>query len=570
MSEQLSNVMTSEEADKLLQTAETTALTYTKQLDELRKDGVAKIEAAKSFIRSIHHNKMINSEEKANLIDAEKNKIEDAKIVVADKKVEINNLDKEATNAVNAAYKQAYDAKKAIYKSIVAENKAKLAEISKDLLEKHNSAKAELEKVIADAKSGKCPADVDSVEYVKEQKKLLESENISYKNAVREAKDNCLSANQKVKDELHAIYTDKINHLSNIHGNKNTFVEKMSAKAENYVYNFNVKSFFMKNGLYIIILAFMIMCICINPYLISMSSLMLIAKNFSTKIFFALGVAGLILLAGTDLSVGRMVTLGSLITCMMLNPSSTTEFFGISLSKIYGSIGFVPTLILALLFSVIACTAFSALAGFFSAKFKMHPFVATMGTSLIIWGLCGFGTNNVKTGTITDKASSLVKTFGSVGFPLALVYAIIAILVVWFIWNKTTFGKNMYAVGDNAEAAAVSGISVFKVTMGVFVMAGVLYGVGAFLQGLTTGSSSSTLGQGWELEAIAACVVGGISFSGGIGKISGAVIGCALFEILKFYLRDITGGNADITNIFIGIIIITAVTFDCIKYLKKK
>lgn len=128
----------------------------------------------------------------------------------------------------------------------------------------------------------------------------------------------------------------------------------------------------------------------------------------------------------------------------------------------------------------------------------------------------------------------------------------------------------MYAVGGNQEAASVSGISVFWVTLGVFIMAGILYGVGSFLIGVQTGSSSSTLGQGWELEAIAACVVGGISFSGGIGKVRGAVIGCLLFEILKYYLRDITNGSADITNIFIGIIIIVAVVFDSIKYLKKK
>ena len=128
----------------------------------------------------------------------------------------------------------------------------------------------------------------------------------------------------------------------------------------------------------------------------------------------------------------------------------------------------------------------------------------------------------------------------------------------------------MYAVGDNAEAAAVSGISVFKTTILVFVMAGILYGFGSFFQGLVTGSSSSSLGQGWEMEAIAACVIGGISFSGGIGKISGAVMGCLLFEILKYYLRDMTNGNSDIANIFIGAIIVLAVTFDSIKYLKKK
>ena len=128
----------------------------------------------------------------------------------------------------------------------------------------------------------------------------------------------------------------------------------------------------------------------------------------------------------------------------------------------------------------------------------------------------------------------------------------------------------MNAVGGNAEAPSVSGLSVFWTTLGVFIMAGVLYGFGGFFQATVTGSSSSSLGQGWEMEAIAACVIGGISFTGGIGKISGAVIGCLLFEILKYYLRQMTGGSADIANIFIGIVILVAVTFDSVKYLKKK
>ena len=301
---------------------------------------------------------------------------------------------------------------------------------------------------------------------------------------------------------------------------------------------------------------------------------MTILGTFSTKVFFALGVAGLILLAGTDLSIGRMVTLGSLFTCMILNPTTTTKFFGISFNGIYESLGFVPAFIIALLIAIASTTLFAAIAGFFSAKFKIHPFITTLGTSLIIWGIAGYGTDNVRTGTVSAEASATVSNIFRVGsfpgIPLTLIYAIVAIAIVWFIWNKTTFGKNMYAVGGNPEAASVSGISVFKTTLLVFIMAGILYGFGSFFVGLQTGSSSSTLGQGWEMEAIAACVVGGISFSGGIGKISGAVIGCLLFEILKYYLRDITGGSSDITNIFIGVIIVVAVVFDSIKYLKKK
>lgn len=559
-------ILSSEEASKLLLTAQETAKEYENKLDSLRKDGTDKIEKTKNFIYTIKHNNMLKKNEKEAILNQQNTILASAKEVANTNKAEIASIDKEASGKIKTEFKSAYDARKAIYKQIVSENNAKCKELLASEKAKHEESLGKLQNDL-NSLSAEQKADKD---LVNEKKKLIKSEKITYKNACQEIKQNCLQANQKVKDEVHAIYMDKISHLSNVHGNKNTIPEQIETKFENYVYNFNIKDFLLKNGLYIIILIFMIVCIAVNPDLIKIGAIMNILKNFSTKIFFALGVAGLILLAGTDLSLGRLITLGSLITCMMLNPDSSTKVFNLSLSNIYDKIGFVPTAILALLVTILATTLFSAVSGFFTARFKIHPFVTTMGTALVVWGLCGYSTNNVKTGSVSSDASKLVMTLGNSGFPITLFYAIIAILIVWFIWNKTTFGKNMYAVGDNAEAASVSGISVFKTTILVFVMAGVLYGFGSFFQGLVTGSSSSSLGQGWEMEAIAACVIGGISFSGGIGKISGAVMGCLLFEILKYYLRDMTSGNSDIANIFIGAIIVLAVTFDSIKYLKKK
>lgn len=124
------------------------------------------------------------------------------------------------------------------------------------------------------------------------------------------------------------------------------------------------------------------------------------------------------------------------------------------------------------------------------------------------------------------------------------------IFIAWFIWNKTIFGKNMYAVGGNAEAASVSGISVFKVTMGVFIMAGIFYGSGAFLEAFRANASAGT-GQGYELDAIAACVVGVIIFTG------------------LTYCLTFLGIDTNLQFVFKGFIIIT-VALDSVKYLKKK
>ncbi len=127
----------------------------------------------------------------------------------------------------------------------------------------------------------------------------------------------------------------------------------------------------------------------------------------------------------------------------------------------------------------------------------------------------------------------------------------------------------MYAVGDNKEAAKVSGINVFWITMGVFIMAGVLYGVGGFLEGARIGNANPSTALGTELDAIAACVIGGISFSGGKGKVSGAVIGTLVFSTLTYCLTFI-GLDINYQFIFKGVIILAAVCFDSLKFLKKQ
>ena len=533
---------------------------YKAKVDALRKSGTDQIKILENENRKIKGNRLMESEVKQELIEKNKEKILAAKEVAKENSAELKIRVAEATKFLKANYKPIHKTIKEECKALKDEEnslyKDKVAEINNNF----KASMAEIESLKTENRD----------EYAIQVKLAKQV----YNQAKFEAKTAHNNKLQEIKDKKHNSFKRPYSYCSKIRDGRSTIDEKIISKFESYLYNFDFKQFLFKNGLYIIIIIFMIGCIIRTPSLIGIESLNLILKNFSTKVFFALGVAGLILLAGTDLSVGRMVTLSTMITCMILNPTTTVKFFGISFNNIYATGGFGLAVVVALLFSIFACTLFSAIAGFFTSKFKIHPFISTLGTSLVIWGMIGFGTNNIKTGTISNQALQIGQSIGKTstlpGIPLTLIYAIIAIIIVWFIWNKTKFGKNMYAVGGNPEAASVSGISVFWTTMGVFIMAGILYGLGGFFQSTVTGSSSSSFGQGWELEAIAACVIGGISFTGGIGKISGAVFGCLLFEILKYYLRDITGGSADISNVFIGVIILLAVTLDSLKYLKKK
>ena len=286
--------------------------------------------------------------------------------------------------------------------------------------------------------------------------------------------------------------------------------------------------------------------------------------------FLALGVAGLILLAGTDLSIGRMVGMGmTAATIIMHNGPNTGSVFG-HVFDFTRHAGSGPRVLRALIVCIVLCTIFTTIAGFFTAKFKMHPFISTMANMLVIFGLVTYSTKGVSFGGIdsTIPDHDHPKNLGK--FPTIILWAVAAVIVVWFIWNKTTFGKNLYAVGGNPEAASVSGISVFKVTVGAFIMAGVLYGFGSWLECIRmVGSGSAAYGQGWEMDAIAACVVGGISFTGGIGKISGVVVGVFIFTALTYSLTTL-GIDTNLQFVFSGIIILVAVMLDCLKYVQKK
>ena len=401
----------------------------------------------------------------------------------------------------------------------------------------------------------------------------IKDENYVYKNRLFDAKMVLEKDLQQIKDKKHAAYTYKYHLLDLLRMSKFTFVEARAQKWENYKYTFNRRTFLLQNGLYIaIILIFIMLCI-ITPIikgspLLTYNNVLNILQQASPRMFLALGVAGLILLTGTDLSIGRMVGMG-------ITTSTIIMHQGINTGSVFGHVfdftglPVVIRIVFALLMCIILCTFFTAIAGFFTAKFKMHPFISTMANMLVIFGLVTYATKGVSFGAIEPVIPNMIIPKIN-GFPTIILWAAAAIAIVWFIWNKTTFGKNLYAVGGNPEAAAVSGISVFKVTVGAFVLAGILYGFGSWLEcARMFGSGSATYGQGWEMDAIAACVVGGVSFTGGIGKISGVVAGVFIFTALTYSLT-ILGIDTNLQFVFSGIIILVAVTLDCLKYVQKK
>lgn len=521
------------------------------EIDELREEGTNKVLEYSEEIEVLKRDKIYTKSEKEARISELNGKLQKAKEIEAKNKQPINDKIAVAEKYLKDHYQTDY------YNKVVESNKYEVQKAKAD----YDKKLKELEKEHKDILSG-----LSDKEEIKE-------ENFIYKNRLFDAKLEYTKNMQEAKDRKHDAFTFEYHLIDLLKMSNFSFAEKQAQKIENYKYSFNTRDFLLKNGLYIaIILVFIFLCI-ITPIkknglqLFTVNNILSIMQQASPRMFLALGVSGLIMLAGTDLSVGRMVGMGmTAATIIMHNGPNTGSVFGHVFDFSTMPVG--GRILLALVVCVVLCTMFTTIAGFFSAKFKMHPFISTMANMLVIFGLVTYSTKGVSFGGIEQSIpGKIIPKVG--GFPTIILWAVAAVVIVWFIWNKTKFGKNLYAVGGNPEAASVSGISVFKVTLGAFIMAGILYGFGSWLECIRMiGSGSAAYGQGWEMDAIAACVVGGVSFTGGIGKISGVVVGVLIFTALTYSLT-ILGIDTNLQFVFSGIIILIAVTLDCLKYVRK-
>ena len=544
-------IISAEEEAKLLKPIDEYVEKIQKKIDALRVDGSDKVNDLKNQIAIAKENKNLSKIQRDKIIENSKKELESAKKVETANKEEIKKLVAEAEDYLAKHYKKDYyDVVNNSCKAAKAEENSRYEKVKADLKREH-------QKKIASLKDAE---DIKAEKYV-------------FKNKLFDAQMAHESKIQEIKDRRHDAFMHKYHLIDLLRTSKFTFLQQREQKLENYRYSFNLSQFLYKNGLYIvIILIFIGLCIITpivkNTQLLTVTNILNILQQASPRMFLALGVAGLILLTGTDLSVGRMVGMGMVTaTIIMHNGINTGAVFGQVFD--FSTMPSTAKALFALLMCVIFTTVFSMIAGFFMARFKMHPFISTMANMLIIFGLVTYATKGVSFGAIDSAIpNTFIPQIGK--FPTIILWAVAAVIIVWFIWNKTTFGKNLYAVGGNPEAAAVSGISVFKVTMGAFILAGILYGFGSWLEcNRMVGSGSAAYGQGWDMDAIAACVVGGVSFTGGIGKISGVVTGVLIFTSLTYSLT-ILGIDTNLQFIFEGIIILAAVTLDCLKYVQKK
>lgn len=325
----------------------------------------------------------------------------------------------------------------------------------------------------------------------------------------------------------------------------------------------------MQNAIYIVLIVLTIGIAVYDPRFLSITTLRDILLQSSTRAIIALGAAFVLITGGVDLSTGRVVGLTAVISASMLQVSDYSRLF-------YPNLPELP-LWLPVLLAILAGLAVGVINGLIVSRFHVPPFIATLGTMVIVYGVNSIyfdmkPNESQPIGGLRQDFTNLGSgAFGSGDYtlPYIVIIALVISFIVWVIFNKTRLGKNMYAIGGNVHAAVVSGINVSRNLLVIYAIAGALYGLAGVLEAARTGGATNNYGNMYELDAIAACVVGGVSTAGGIGTVPGILAGVLIFGVINYGLTFI-GINPYWQLIIKGLIIVMAVAFDIRKYLAKK
>ena len=294
---------------------------------------------------------------------------------------------------------------------------------------------------------------------------------------------------------------------------------------------------------------------CTIDKFFSLDNLNNLMCNTTVRFLIALGVSGCLITKGTDLSAGRQLGLADYASRMF---------------------SWMPEMNMwvVLLIVLAVGAAVGTITGLIIAYLNVPPFIATLGIQTIIYGINLIYTNAQPIGGFTDSFKSFftwkILPMGSFkGFNGYILFALLFGLLFWFMYNKTTHGKYIYAIGGNENAAEVSGVNVRVRKTLIYMTAGLMYAFAGFLMTGKSGGASASMGVSYELEAIAGCTIGGVSTTGGIGTVGGILIGVLVFELLKIILQFV-GADPNFNYIVQGLVVIVAVAMDIRKYVAKK
>jgi inositol transport system permease protein len=314
-------------------------------------------------------------------------------------------------------------------------------------------------------------------------------------------------------------------------------------------------SIFSKYGIFLIFAVMVLGASILSPAFLSSTNLINIVRQMSIVGLIALGVTGIIVSAGIDLSSGSVVGLAAVVAASLAQmPDYAAAFY--------------PGLHLPLFVSILAACVVGALVGLINgslvAKAHIPPFIATLGTFTAIRGAANLYTGGRPISNLTDDYNFIGQ--GDVfGVPVPIIILVVMAVVTHILYAHTKFGKYIYAIGGNEQAARVSGINAAMYKMLIYVYASFLAGLAGLVVSARIGSGQPGLGVGYELDAIAAAVIGGTSLSaGGIGTVAGTIVGALIIGVLNNTL-DLMNVSAFWQQIVKGCIIVGAVIIDQLK-----
>ena len=305
---------------------------------------------------------------------------------------------------------------------------------------------------------------------------------------------------------------------------------------------------------------------CTIKNFFSLNNFNVLMGNTTVRFLIALGVSGCLITKGTDLSAGRQAALAATLTGVMVQRADYASRMFSWMPEMNMWVVLLIVLAIGALLGVVT--------GSIIAYLKVPPFIATLGIQTIVYGFNLIYTNAQPIGGFQQEFKDFFNgkflPIGSFkGFSTYILFAVVFGLLFWFLYNKTTHGKYMYAIGGNENAAEVSGVNVKKKLMQIYMIAGMMYAFAGFLMTGKSGGASAGMGTSYELEAIAGCTIGGVSTTGGIGTVPGILVGVLVFELLKIVLQFL-GVDPNYNYIVQGLVVITAVAMDIRKYVAKK
>ena len=282
----------------------------------------------------------------------------------------------------------------------------------------------------------------------------------------------------------------------------------------------------------------------LSPFFLTAENLMNILRQISTNGMLAMAMTFVILTGGIDLSVGSIMALSGTLAAGLISRTG---------------VHVLPAVVIALL----AGFFFGAFNGFLISSTTMAPFIVTLATMNIVRGLGYIYTGGLPVGAVEESYNKL--GLGYIGpLPNPVFFLILFYLVFNFILKRTTFGRHVYAIGDSNEAAYFAGIKVKKIQFSVYSLSGLITSFAGILLSARMYSGQPTAGQGFELDAVAACVLGGISMSGGVGSLAGTMLGTMIIGVLNNGLNLLNINS--FWQLFVkGLVIIIAVYMDDMK-----